>query len=243
VANLHGKNTTVLLGAVNLSPWLDSFELSAETESAPTVMFGATWRSGVSGVMSGSADVSGLYDPTQTSLPTLFLSGVPGVLTGSPGAGAAIGDPARLVSARDVSYKESSPVGGMVAIAGSFQADGAVGFGYMLHPLGEDTNNTTGAARDDGAATSLGWTAHLHVTSVDAGGGSWVITIADDTASNFGASPATIATFTAATGATSQRLRGATAIADVRRYVRYVATRTGGGAGEGITFALSFARN
>ena len=48
--------------------------------------------------------------------------------------------------------------------------------------------------------------------------------------------------FTAATGVTSQRQTSATDTADLRRYVRYVATRTGGAGGDGITFSLVYAR-
>ena len=241
---LHGRNTTVLLGSVNLSPYLDSLDVAADTATAETTTFGATWASALAGAASAKVDVSGYYDPAQSTLSTLLLSGVPGVLTGCPGGGAAIGDSARLVSALDVGFSESSPVGGVVAIKASFQADGVLGFGYMLHPLAEDTNTTTGATRDDLASTSTGWTCHLHVTAVDAGGGSWVIKIVDASAANMSdVADLSGASFTAATGVTSQRLRGATATATVRQYVRYVATRTGGGAGEGITFALAFSRN
>jgi hypothetical protein len=49
--------------------------------------------------------------------------------------------------------------------------------------------------------------------------------------------------FTAATTATSQRLLSATSTTALRRYVRYVATRTGGAGGDGITFGLAYSRN
>jgi hypothetical protein len=242
VPNLHGKATTVLLGSVNLSPYLDSFEFSTDLDTADSTTFGSTWKTAIAGVNSGKVDVSGLYDPTESSLPTLLLAGTPGVLTGSPGAGSAIGDPARLVSALDTSYSESAPVGGLVALKASFLADGVMGFGYMLHPLAEDTDTTTGATRDDTAATASGWVAHLHVTVVD--GGSWVVKLQDASTSNMSdVADVTGGAFTAATGTTSQRLRGATSTTALRRYVRYVATRTGGVGGNGITFALALARN
>lgn len=238
----HGKNTTVLLGGVNLSPWLNAADFAVDIDTADTTCFGATWKSAVVGTEAAKVDVAGLHDVDQSNLSALFLSLVPGVLTVAPGGGAAIGDAARLVSAHDVSYAESSPVGGMVAVKASFGATGPVGFGYVLHPLGEDTNTTTGATRDDGVATASGWTAHLHVSAVD--GGSWVITLEDSTAANFSDGAAvTGGAFTAATGVTSQRLTSAASTTALRRYVRYVATRTGGAVGNGITFALALARN
>jgi hypothetical protein len=121
-------------------------------------------------------------------------------------------------------------------------ASGPIGFGDILHILTEDTNTTTGATKDDTAATATGWIAHLHVTAVDAG--SWVVKLEDASASNFSdGAVVTDGTFTAATGATSQRLVSAAETTALRRYVRYVATRTGGAGGDGITFALAYSRN
>ena len=182
----HGKATTVWLGSIDLSPFLNSMDLAVDGDTADTTTFLATWKSAIAGAMGAKVDFGGLYDPGETTLEALILSMVPGALTYCPAGGAAIGDRARLVSAIETAYAESSPVGGVVAVKGSFLADGVVGFGDVLHPLAEDTNTTTGA--------------------------------------------------------TSQRLRGA-AGATLRRHVRYVATRTGGSAGDGITFALAYSRN
>ena len=59
----------------------------------------------------------------------------------------------------------------------------AIAFGTLIHN-GEDTNTTTGSAIDQGAATSTGWTAHLHVTLVD--GGEWDIAIEDSSTGSSG---------------------------------------------------------
>ena len=59
----HGRNTTVLLGTVNLSPYLDSLDVSADTATADTTAFGSTWSSAIAGVASAKVDVSGFYDP------------------------------------------------------------------------------------------------------------------------------------------------------------------------------------
>jgi hypothetical protein len=238
----HGKNTTVLLGTVNLSPYLSSIDLTTTLEMADTTMFASTWKTALPGTLSAQITFAGAHDPAEASLPTLLLAGGSGaVLTYCPAGAVAIGDGARIATVTDVSYQESVPVGGLVAFSGSFDPSGSVGFGEVLHTLSEDTNNTTGTIKADAGATSLGWTASLHVTVVD--GGSWVVTIDDDTSATFAGTPATVVTFTAATGATSQVLRGATATATLRRYVRYTATRTGGSAGDGITFFLAYARN
>lgn len=234
----HGKSTSVYLNAVEISGYLNSVDLNATTDVADTTTFGATWKNGLTGAISATADYGGLYDGANAQADLLPLL-APGVLTICPVGGATIGNPARLFNAYDTTYAESVPVGGVVAIAGSWFADGTVGIGDVLHVLGEDTNTTTGSSKDDTAATSTGWTAHLHVTAVDAG--SWVVKL-EDSANNSAWADVSGGAFTAATTATSQRLTGATG-ATLRRYVRYTATRTGGAGGDGITFVLAYARN
>lgn len=239
MAFIHGKNTSVYLGAIDLSPFLDSMELAADADFAETTTFHATWKTGLVGTIGAKVDYSGLYDPTELQLGTMLMAGTPGVLTYCPGGATAIGDRARLVDALETQFGQTSPVGGAVALKGSFSTATSVGFGDVLHPLAKDTNTTTGAEKDDGAATTTGWTAHLHVIAVD--GGTWVVKL-QDAASSGSYTDLSGGAFTGATGATSQRLVSASG-ATLRRYVRYVATRTGGSGGDGITFALAYSRN
>ena len=236
---VHGKNARIYVGSVDLSAYFTSADLAVDLDTADSTTFGATWKSAIAGTVGAKVDVGGYYDPTEATLPTMILAAGSGVLTVCPGGAATIGDRARLLSAFDTTYAESTPVGGLVAIKAAFMADGVVGYGDVLHPLAEDTNNTTGAEKDDTASSATGWTAHLHVTAVD--GGSWVIKL-QDAAVTMTYTDLSSGAFTAATGPTSQRLVGA-AGATLRQYVRYVATRTGGAGGDGITFVLSYSRN
>lgn len=240
----HGKGAAVLLDGTDLSTYLNNTDFSVDVDTADTTTYGATWKTAIAGQSSAKADFSGLYDPTSTTLPTNIgvdyaLTG--GVLTFAPAGQTAIGDMTRMMSIGTSGYAESSPVGGVVAVKWTVTTSAAVGFGWALHPTAEDTNTTTGAERDDAAATSTGWMAHLHVTAIDAGGGSWVIKLQDAAVSNT-YSDVSGGAFTAKTAAGSQRLLSASG-ATLRRYVRYVATRTGGSAGEGVTFHLSYSRN
>lgn len=239
MAPRHGKNTTVLLGAVNLSSYLDSMDLSVDAERTDTSTFGTSWRSSLASFVEAKVDYSGFYDPTEAVLPTLFAAALPAALTYCPGGGATLGDPARLVSAIETTYAESSPVGGAVAIKGSFAADGKVGYGNVLCPLGVVTGTTNGGDQDDLASTSTGWTAHLHVTAVSSG--TWTVKIQDAATTDWADITPAI-TFTATAAATSQRLVSATTTATVRRHVRYVAT-VAGGSTPTITMFVGFARN
>lgn len=240
MATLHGKNTKVWLNEYDLGPYLNSIGFSGARDTADTTNFASGGdKEAIAGVRATTVSAGGFHDADLSEIDDAFDAGA-GILTWSPGAGAAIGDRAYLASIIGTSLARSSPAGGVVAIAWDSMADTVTGLGQILHPKGEDTNTTTGASKDDGAATSTGWQMHLHVFAVD--GGSWVVKV-QDSANNSAWSDVTGATFSAVTGAASERLVSAAATTDLRRYVRYIATRTGGTTGDGITFGLSYSRN
>jgi len=235
---IHGRATTVLFNSTNLSGYLNASDFAHTSDMAETTVYGLGYKTYLQGQSDATASFTGLYDPGLPQLNTA-LGVDSGVLTYSAGAGATIGDLADLMLVSGTSLTKSAPVGDVVAIGWNVQSEATVAIGYILHPLGADTNTTTGAEKDDTAATTSGWTAHLHVTAVS--GGSWVVKLQDAAVSNT-YSDVTSGSFTAATGATQQRLSSASG-ATLRRYVRYTATRTGGTAGDTITFLLALARN
>lgn len=238
MAFVHGKGAAVYAGGINLSPYLNSASLSASMEPADVSCFGATWTSAIAGLQSATFSAAGFYDADETTLETAL--GVDSmVLTFLPGGAAAVGDAARMLSVTATTYERGGSVSEALAFSWEATSQAPVLVGQVLHILGEDTNTTTGSSKDDTSATATGWTAHLHVTLVD--GGSWVVKL-EDSANNSDWSDVSGGAFTAATGVTSQRLTSATATADLRRYVRYTATRTGGSAGQGITFSLVYSR-
>src|SRR3990167_376315 len=242
MAFVHGKSTAVYLDAINLSAFLNAADFSVDVDTADTTTFSSSWKTALVGSQAAKAEFGGLYDPTDTTLVDTIgdeyaLTG--GVLTVAPAGAAAIGDRCRLMSIASTTYTESSPVGGVVMVKWSVLASAAVGFGDILHPLAEDTNTTTGADKDDTSPTSTGWLAHLHVTAAD--GGSWGVKLQDAATTDW--TDVSGGAFAAVTGADTERLLSATTTSDLRRHVRYVATRTGGSAGDGITFALGYARN
>ena len=234
----HGRLARVYFDGLDISSYLNSAGLSATQATSDTSTFGSTWTSAIAGLSSATLSTGGFYDPELTALDTA-LGVDSGVVTYCPGGATAVGDMARMMLVTASSYQRSSPVGDVVGFTWDVLAQRSLVIGYLLHPLAEDTNTTTGSSKNDGAATTTGWTAHLHVTLVD--GGSWVVKL-EDSADNSSWSDVTGGAFTAATGATAQRLSSASG-ATLRRYVRYTATRTGGSVGNGITFALAYSRS
>lgn len=236
----HAKDARVWFNQHDLSAYLHTASLAAAQDTADATTFASGgWKESEPGQVGVSVAMAGYHDPDFTALED-YLGSSGGILTACAGGASAVGDQARLAQVLTSTLTPANtPVGGLIAIAWDVTADAALGIGEVLHPKGEDTNTTTGDSKNDGAATTTGWMSHLHVFAVD--GGSWVIKL-QDSADNSSWSDVTGGAFTAATGATSQRLTSATG-ATLRRYVRYVATRTGGSAGDGITFALAYARN
>lgn len=230
----HGKDAAIWFNATDLSSYANDLAFGADVDSADTSTFGSSWKSSVAGQAVVKLDVKGYYDPALTSLPSA-LQVDDAVVTYLP-SGTAIGDNARLMALEPTSYAESSPVGGVVAFTTSGVTDSTVGFGYSLLPKTTISASTTGAAKDDGAATTTGAIAHLHVTNIVSATGSWVVTIQDSADGSTGW--ATIGTFTAKTAVGAQRLVIA---GTVRRYVRYVNTVTGGSS-PSCTFAIALAR-
>lgn len=236
---LHGRNSRVYFNSADLSGFLSAADVQTEVDNSDTSTFlNDGYRSNMAGLQGHTYSFDGFHD---ASLPLPAAMGVDaGVLSVGIGGGATVGDPVELASITSTSLGKNPTMDGAVAISWAAQATGHLGLGQVLHPNSEDTNTTTGSSKDDGASTSAGWTAHLHVFLVD--GGSWVVKV-QDSADNSSWADVSGLSFTAATGVTQQRLVSASATATLRRYVRAVATRTGGSAGQGITYFLGYARN
>jgi hypothetical protein len=113
---------------------------------------------------------------------------------------------------------------GSVTIAATAEGNGFGTEWGVLLTAGKQTfaSAAAGTAIDDGAATAFGLAAYLHVISLASGSATVAI---QDSADNSSFANVTGGVFTAATGATSQRLQtGPTAA--VRRYARVNVTGT-----------------
>ncbi len=239
VAAIFSSATRVYFNGLDLSGYLTDATMDAAVDTAETTTFGKSAKTYIPGIRDNTFSASGHYDPTATAfLEAALVAGSGGVLTYCPGGATTIGDLSWMSSVISTTLTKSANISDVVAFDWEAQTSLAAAYGYVVHPLGTDTNTTTGASYDQtGAASATGWTAHLHVTAVSSG--TWTITVEHST-TGVGAW-STLATFTAATGVTQQRLLSASATTSVNRYLRYVATVVGGSTPT-ITFHLSFSR-
>lgn len=237
---VYGSKCSVWLDVLDVSQYFNDSSLSIDVDTADTSTFGGSWKTFIEGLPTSKIALKGYYDLNANAEFQGDVMNGGSIVTVGPGGLLAIGDYARLMDAHETSLAESSPVGGVVLTDVAFQGDTALGFGWTLHPMGADSGTTTGADRDDGAATSTGWMAHLHVTAVTGSPTSWTVKLQDAATTDW--TDVTGGAFTATNVPAAQRLVSAAATTTLRRHVRYVATVVGGTAPT-ITFGLAYSRN
>lgn len=112
-------------------------------------------------------------------------------------------------------YPIEVPVEGLIKTTGSFNFDQRATGGYLLQPKATKTSDGNGDVVDDGASSSDGCEAYLHVFACGADD-DLIVKVQTDTTVGFG-SPTDLITFTTATGVTAEKKSTSGA---VERYVR-----------------------
>lgn len=240
MAFIHGKSAQVLHGAYNLSSFLNDASASADVEVAETTAFGSSAKTYIVGLKDGTVSASGMFDGAANATDDVLSASI-GSDTLAPVTigydGTTLGNRVTILKAKTTSYEVSTPVGDVVAVSYSAQADGGLDQGVSLAALGSVSATTTGSSHDNSASTANGGVAQLHVTanSRSANATIKVQHSADNTTF------ADLATFTVVTTAvtTSERVIVASGTT-VNRYLRAVNTLASGTGS--ITYQVSFAR-
>lgn len=127
----YGSKALVTIGATDLSAYSNSGGLAITVDTGETTTFSATWKTFIEGLAASTFSLSGDFDPTASTGPAAKLTGLIG---GGPvtavfnPAGTATGELKRTVSVILTGYTETSPVGGVVTFAATFQGTGAITF-------------------------------------------------------------------------------------------------------------------
>jgi len=185
----------------------------------------------VAGLSESNVTATGLFEPLfDTPVVAAFGAAAGSPVTVAP-AGFAVGSPVVTLEGRAVSYELSSSVGEVVGANVNIQGTGRFDSGVSLYDLAEVIAGGTGTAHTDAAGTNNGAVATLHVPACT---GTLTVKVQHSTNNSTWTD---LATFTAATGATSQRVEVS---GTVNRYLRASWTLTGTGAA--ATFTASLAR-
>lgn len=234
----HGKGTVVLSKEFNLSPFLNSVGVTNGVEIPETTTFGSDDRSYIAGHLEGTVSFEGLFDGSADAIDEIFTDAL-GNVSYSPvtvsNDGSGVGRRAVLLEAVSTSYEISSPLTDVVAVSGGANANGGLDYGVWLGVLSAITGTSTGTAVDNGASSTNGGVAHLHITA-NTRSASTVAKVQHSSDNSVWADLVTFSTVNSST-LTSERVE---VTGTVNRYLRALVTPSSGTGS--ITFSIAFSR-
>jgi hypothetical protein len=127
MAQRHGKDTVVKLGAQDFSAHADNTEFSDEYDTAETTTYGRKRKNYVKGLGDGTITTGGTYDDGAAGPGAIFQAAI---LSETPAtfiyqqAGTGTGLPQRSVDVLVTKYSTSSPVADKVAWSAELQMVG-----------------------------------------------------------------------------------------------------------------------
>ena len=164
----HGKDAEILLDNTNLSTTLTDASVSLTSDVVETSTFTSSSKTYVSGLKDGQATLSGYFESSSPDSDAEFLAQLGG--SGSAFSimpiGSTRGNPSSLGKVIEVSYDRSADIGGVVAVAVSFQFDDDNFNGKSLLAPTAKTSTGNETSVDFGSAGTNGGGGVIHVTAV-----------------------------------------------------------------------------
>ena len=245
MAFVAGNQTRLITGAFSLSAFTTQVAFSSSVATIDRTAMTSTAMEYIPGQESHTFSVSSMLDDSATAggyWTTLSGNHAAGTLlpvTVAP-AGFAAGNSAWLAEAYEVNLTPTSTAAGGVDMGIDYQVTGAAAIGQSLATHAAVTATGNGSAVDNGAASSNGGIAHLHVTALG-GTGSPTCDVTIEHSVNGSTSWATLATFTQVTTAVASQRVVVASGTTVRRYLRVAYTVAG--TNPTYTLAVAFARS
>lgn len=244
MAGKKGRNASVLLNEYDLSRYLKKVAPSVAVEMLDGTAFQPPGghKEKIPGESDAKLGAEGFFhasdgtDPDKLDdiLHNIRGSETPSVLTAAPEGADLVGKRALLLLVDESNYSIDTVVGQLIMAQAEFESSlSGLEPGVVLHEVAAETATGSSTSADNGAATTNGAVAHLHVTSATASDTLDVLVQHSVDNSVW----VDLVTFTQATDETSERLE---VTGTVNRYVR--ARRVIGGTGPSFSFAVAFAR-
>jgi hypothetical protein len=234
---VHSKSSRVLVATGHLSGSITGYTITHTRAMGETTTLMDEGSRFIPGLLEGSLNLSGLFDSAAGGIHELIdaarQNGTELLVTVLPD-GLAVGQPAFIATSELTSYNAEAAVAETVTIEVEGTPDDGVDWGVSLHAHAAETATGNGASIDNAASTANGGVASLHVTAATGTSPSMTAKVQH---SVDGTVWVDLITFTAATGAASERK---TVTGTVNRYVRE--SRTISGTSPNFTFAMAFAR-
>lgn len=232
MAFIHGKSAAVLVDEFDLSAFLNTFDGAATADTAEVTTFGSSAKSYVAGTKDATISLGGFFDGSVGAVDEVLQAalGSSALISLAPAGIGTIGNRCSLADCLATSYAVSATVGDAVSVTAEAQVTGGMLPGVVLASLIARTATGQTASVDNGASTSNGAKAFLHITAFS---GTDVTVKVQESADN--STWADMITFTQATAAGSQ---SGTASSTIDRYLRVAIT----GTFTSVTFAVTIAR-
>jgi hypothetical protein len=235
-----GYKTRVLAGSLHISGSIrsasasmpyETLDVSTLTDGANKAFIPKGQKGGGSFTCDGPLDTSNSSNAPWPVLTAWRGTNIP--ITYFPSGASTALDEAWLLDGVNSDFSVTTQLNGTVDYSLTATQTGPVVPGILLEPLTAVTTTANGASRNDVAASSNGGVFHLHVTAF-ATLTSNTVTVEHSTNGSTGWTA--VATFTAATGVTYQRVQ---TTGTINQYLRVVDTVVGSGS---CTRAVAYAR-
>lgn len=233
MAFVSSQSSRVLVGSFAYSAYTRSYQAASTTTMLDVATLVDTAAVFIPGQTDSTSSLTVLYDTTSFAHGNTWRSTDKLPLTFLP-AGTALSAECFMAESFLTEFATTAALTDVVAGSLSTTNTGPDDIGEVIAALAAITATGNGTSVDDGASSANGGVAHLHVTAFS---GLTSNTVKIEHSSN-NSTWATLGTFTAATGTTSQRLTIA-AGTTVNRYLRVVDTVVGSGS---CTRLVSFSR-
>lgn len=242
MTKLAGDHVLVLVDGYDLTGDHNKIQIDDTRNLLDVTTFGDAVHKFIPGQRKMMLDHSGwLNADSARSHPVLNAASLQGVISVMLGQNATpiAGDPVYSLETLQTKYSVAPEFGQVVPFGANFGNQGSRGgWGVALATPTEFTNTSNGNTIDNGAASSNGGSASLHVLTA-AGSDTYSIVLEGSTTGTFGGEETTIATFSLdASSVGSERV---SITGTLPRYMRWNATRTGS-AGDTIKIAVSLIR-
>lgn len=203
----HGKSAVVYTGKYDLTSYLQEANLSQARETAEVTTFGKSSKVFIGGMREDTISASGFFDGAASAVDEVMA----GILADADGEvltigwnGDTLGNRAAFMLVGQSSYEVSATISDAAAIEAEFYSaadDGADRGVWLRAKAAHNYNNTGGSPATDtvngtgvnnGAATTNGWAAVLHVFAFTGTGATLVVRVQHSTD---GSTWATLGTF------------------------------------------------
>jgi hypothetical protein len=239
---LAGDHVQIIVGGYDLTADLNKVNIDDSRKMHSTLSFNDDVEKFIPGQRMAKLAHAGFMNAVAAQshpvLKGLAVDGVVGIFVGQ-NTDPVVGDPVYNLLTQQQNYQVAPQVGQVIPFQANFANRGErAGWGVALAVPVSFTNSTNGTGVNNGAASSNGGAAFLHILQA-AGSDTYTIVIEDSNTGAFGGEENTIGTFTLdASELGSERLALS---GTIRQYVRFKATRTGS-TGDTVRLAIALVR-